>query len=159
MFGTANAKTITIGFYIYTPKAGTYCISVRNGVNDRSYIAEYVIAAGEVNTWAPKAVVIPGDTTGTWSRDNTAGIYVSFVFGCGATATGVTGWQAGFKLCSASQVNGVDATRVISLADVSLTEGTVAPPFVVPDYASELAACQRYFRKWGQGAKGIWITG
>ncbi len=32
-----------------------------------------------------------------------------------------------------------------TLGSVSLTEGTVAPPFQVPDYASELALCRRYF--------------
>ena len=39
--------------------------------------------------------------------------------------------------------------HIFELFDVSLTEGTVAPPFVVPDYASELALCQRYFLKLG----------
>ena len=36
--------------------------------------------------------------------------------------------------------------NVFELFDVSLTEGSVAPPFQVPDYASELALCQRYYR-------------
>jgi hypothetical protein len=35
--------------------------------------------------------------------------------------------------------------NVFELFDVGLYEGTVAPPFLVPDLASELAVCKRYF--------------
>jgi hypothetical protein len=41
------------------------------------------------------------------------------------------------------------ASNVFQLFDVGLYEGPVAPAFVVPDYASELALCQRYF-EWVQ---------
>ena len=37
--------------------------------------------------------------------------------------------------------------NTFELFDVSLTEGATAPPFAVPDYASELALCQRYYHK------------
>ena len=40
-----------------------------------------------------------------------------------------------------------------TLGNVSLAEGTVAPPFVVPDYASELALCQRYYEKTNAGLR------
>ena len=36
--------------------------------------------------------------------------------------------------------------NVFELFDVSLTEGSVAPPFQVPDVVSELALCQRYYQ-------------
>jgi hypothetical protein len=36
-----------------------------------------------------------------------------------------------------------------TLGSVGLTEGAVAPPFQVPDYASELLACQRYWEPVG----------
>ena len=44
-----------------------------------------------------------------------------------------------------SSISWATAGNIFELFDVSLTEGTVAPPFQVPDYASELALCQRYF--------------
>ena len=47
---------------------------------------------------------------------------------------------------SSNQFNFIGTNgNIFELFDVSLTEGTVAPPFVVPDYPSELAACQRYY--------------
>jgi hypothetical protein len=36
--------------------------------------------------------------------------------------------------------------NVFELFDVSLTEGASAPPFVLPDYGSELLACQRCYQ-------------
>jgi hypothetical protein len=36
--------------------------------------------------------------------------------------------------------------NIFELFDVGLYEGTVAPPFMVPDYASELQACKRYWQ-------------
>ena len=38
---------------------------------------------------------------------------------------------------------------LFELFDVGLYEGTTAPTFVVPDYPSELALCQRYYAKTG----------
>jgi hypothetical protein len=36
--------------------------------------------------------------------------------------------------------------NIFELFDVGLYEGSVAPAFQVPDYASELALCKRYWR-------------
>ena len=45
-----------------------------------------------------------------------------------------------------------------TLGNVGLYEGTVAPPFQVPDYASELAACQRYYEAMGAQFSGVAFT-
>jgi hypothetical protein len=63
--------------------------------------------------------------------------------------TAVNTWQStGLMLATSNQFNFMGTNgNTFELFDVSLTEGSVAPPFVVPDYASELLACQRYWRK------------
>ena len=70
--GTASAKTVTLQFGVKAP-AGTYSVAIRNDAFDRTYAAEYVIAAGEANTDVVKAVTIPLDTIGTWRVDNGIG--------------------------------------------------------------------------------------
>jgi hypothetical protein len=144
--GLASAKTITIQFGVKAP-AGTYCVALVNGASNRSYVAEYVIAAGEANTDVVKSVTVALDTTGTWAKDTTAGLSVSWALMMGSTyQTTANTWAAGLFLSTANQFNFMGtANNVFELFDVSLTEGTVAPPFVVPDYASEWAACQRYY--------------
>jgi len=159
--GSAAAKTITIQFGVKAP-AGTYCVSIRNGATDRSYVAEYVIAAGEANTDVVKSVTIALDTTGTWATDNTANMYVSWALMAGSTTqTAANAWTAGQFTATSNQFNFMGTGgNTFELFDVSLTEGSVAPPFVMPDYASELAACKRYFQKYvgvlvsGYGAAG-----
>jgi hypothetical protein len=54
---------------------------------------------------------------------------------------------SGSVFATSAQFNFMGSTsNVFELFDVSLTEGNVAPPFVVPNYDSELLACERYFQ-------------
>jgi hypothetical protein len=147
--GSAAAKTITIQFGIKAP-AGTYCIALRNDAGDRAYVAEYVIAAGEANTETVKSVTVVLDKTGTWlTSTNGTGLSVNWCLMAGTSVQQAAGaWAAGGSIGSPNQYNFMSVNgSVFELFDVSLTEGTVAPPFVVPDYASELAACQRYWQR------------
>jgi hypothetical protein len=87
------------------------------------------------------------DVSTKWYYDNTAGIYISWCLTSGATfQTAAGAWTAGNFMASANQFNlfGTNG-NVFELFDVGLYEGDVAPPFMVPDYASELLACQRYY--------------
>jgi hypothetical protein len=152
-FGTSAAKTIAIQFGVKAP-AGTYCVTVLNANYNRSYVAEYVIAAGEANTDVVKSVTIPGDTTGVWDKINGVGIEVrwALMVGGAPNVQPAGSWGTVAAVGSASQFNFMSIMgNVFHLYDVSLTEGSVAPPFVVPDYISELAACQRYYRQTRTG--------
>jgi hypothetical protein len=153
-FGSASAKTITIQFGVKAP-AGTYCVALRNGTPNRSYVAEYVISGGEANTDVVKSVTVALDQTGTWATDNTVGVRVSWILMAGSTfQTTANAWAAGNFLGSSNQFNFMGtAGNTFELFDVSLTEGSVAPPFMVPDYVTELALCRRYywdFRDFGK---------
>ena len=144
--GTASAKQVTFQFGIKAP-AGTYCVALYNGAANRSYVSEVVVASGEANTDVVKSVTLTLDTAGTWVTDNTAGLYIQITLMCGTTyQTAANTWTAGTFFATSNQFNFMGTNgNVFELFDVSLTEGNVAPPFVVPDYASELAACQRYW--------------
>lgn len=144
----ASVKTITLRFGVKAP-AGIYCVSFRNSAVDRSYIAEYTIAPGEANTDVYKSVTIPLDQSGTWPKDTGIGLRVAFTLAVGSTyQTAAGAWVAGNFIGSANQFNffGTNA-NVFELYDVSLTEGSVAPPFQVPDFVDELAKCKRYWEK------------
>jgi hypothetical protein len=146
-FGTASAKAVTLQFGVRCP-AGTYCVALLNSAENRSYVAQYVVTAGEANTDVIKSVTIPGDTAGVWLTDNTLGFRVRWGLMAGTTSQQAAGvWGTVNAVGSASQFNFMGTNgNVFELFDVSLTEGTIAPPFVVPDYASELALSRRYFQ-------------
>jgi hypothetical protein len=145
--GSAAARTITLQFGVRAP-AGTYCMALRNGAGDRSYVAEYVIAAGEANTDVVKSVTIALDQAGTWAIDNNAGLLISWILMAGSTfVTTANAWQSGGLFATANQFNFMGtAGNVFELFDVGMHEGGVAPAFQAPDYASELLACKRYFQ-------------
>jgi hypothetical protein len=141
----SGSKTITLQFGVKAP-AGTYCVSFRNASTNRSYVAEYVIAAGEANTSVMKSVTLATDATGTWAFDNTAGVYINWTLQGGTTyQTAAGGWAAGNFMASPNQFNFLGTNgNIFELFDVGLYEGPAAPVFQVPDYPSELALCQRY---------------
>jgi hypothetical protein len=145
--GSATARTITLQFGVRAP-AGTYCLALRNNAGDRSYVAEYVIAAGEANTDVVKSVTIALDQAGTWAIDNNAGLFISWILMAGSTfVMTANAWQSGGLFATANQFNFMGtAGNVFELFDVGMHEGGVAPAFQAPDYASELLACKRYFQ-------------
>jgi hypothetical protein len=95
------------------------------------------------------SVTFPGDGPGgTWVTDNNGSIVVNWVLSAGTNLQQAAGsWGAG-AMASPNQSNfTVSTSNVFELFDVGLYEGNVAPPFMVPDYATELAGCQRYLRR------------
>jgi len=146
--GSAAAKTVTLQFGCKGP-AGTYSVSLQNAAQLRSYTSAFTISAGEANTDILRSVTIALDQTGTWAADNTLGLYVAWALYAGTTfKTPADLWTAGsfYSVTGTSSTMNVNGS-IFELFDVSLTEGTVAPPFQVPDYASELALCQRYYQQ------------
>jgi hypothetical protein len=148
MLGTANAKTVTLRFGVRAP-AGTYSIVYSNNVTTlRSYVVDYVISAAEANTDVVKTITLPGDVTGTWPKDNGYGAIIYWCLMVGSTYAQAPGvWVTGSTVIgSINQMNFMATVgNVFDLFDVSMVPGTVSPPFVVPDYVSELALCQRYW--------------
>jgi len=145
-FGSSSAKAVTLQFGVKAP-AGTYCVCFRNDVPTRMYIAEYVVSSGENLVDTIKSITLAGDTAGTWLNNNGVGLTIDWFLMAGSSNKGSTpgSWQAAGPPTTNNQFNAAAVASGFELFDVSFTEGTVAPPFQVPDYATELAACQRYW--------------
>jgi hypothetical protein len=144
-WGTANAQTVTLSFWVRSSLTGTFAGSLRNDNADRSYVFNYTISAA--NTWEQKTVTIAGDTTGTWLTTNGIGIYVLFSLGSGSTfATAANSWTAGNYLTSTGAVSVVGTSGATwYITGVQLEVGSTATPFERRLYNQELANCQRYF--------------
>ena len=151
-FGTADAKSVTLSFWVKSSVAGVYCASLL-GASTRGFVNEYTI--NSANTWEYKTITVPGDTSGTWVVDNGTGLQVFFSLTGGSSLQGTAGsWQSNQKECTSNQtqlLQTLSATWLV--AGVQLEAGTNATPFEYRDYGYELASCQRYFQllQFGSG--------
>jgi hypothetical protein len=146
-FGTANAQTITLSFWVRSSLTGTFGGSYRNSAQDRSYVFTYTINAA--NTWEQKSITVAGDTTGTWVTNNGMGLDLWFNLGSGsANATTPGSWVSGGFLTATGSVNVVSTNGATwYITGVQIEKGTTATNFDVLPYGTELALCQRYYWK------------
>jgi hypothetical protein len=154
-WGTANAKTVTLSFQVYSSLTGTFGGAIGNGNQTRSYPFSYSIPVA--NTWTTISVTIAGDTTGTWSTDNSAGLLVFFSVGTGSTKSGTAGSWAGADYRSATGATSVVGTSgaTFYITGVQLEVGSSATGFEYRQYQQELALCQRYYYKITGLANGM----
>jgi hypothetical protein len=159
-WGTANAKTITISFWVYSSLTGTFVCALRNSANNRSYPSTYTISSA--NTWEQKSITIAGDTTGTWiGATNGIGLRVQFSIGVGSTFQGTANsWQSGSytSVAGATSVVGTNGATFY-ITGVQLEKGSTATSFDYRPYTTELALCQRYYEVLynDSSAAGIFI--
>jgi hypothetical protein len=143
-WGTANAQTVTLSFWVRSSLTGTFGGALRNSAQNRSYPFSYTVSSA--NTWEQKSVPIAGDTTGTWLTNNGIGIELSFGLGVGSTFSNTAGaWAAG-NFTSATGATSVVGTNgaTFYITGVQLEKGTTATSFDYRPYGTELALCQRY---------------
>jgi hypothetical protein len=144
-WGTANAQTITLSFWVRSSLTGIFGGNLGNSAFNRAYPFSYTISAA--NTWEQKSVTIAGDTTGTWLTTNGAGINVSFVMGMGSSFVGTpNAWNAGTFFAPTGGTNIISTNgATFYITGVQLEKGSTATSFDYLPYGTELALCQRYF--------------
>ena len=146
-WGTANAQTVTLSFWVRSSLTGTFGGSIGNSANNRSYPFSYTITAAD--TWEQKSVTIPGDTTGTWLTSNGVGLYISFGLGVGSTFSGTAGSWSGSNFQSVTGATSVVGTNgaTFYITGVQLEKGATATPFENRLYGTELELCYRYYQQ------------
>ena len=153
-WGTSYGSPVTVSFWVRSSIAGNYCLSLEGTTSFQpSYVAPYTI--NNPNTWQQIVLAIPPPPNGytaNFSTTNGAGVRLWWDLGSGdgTYATTPGAWVVADKLRFAGSTNLLGTNgATMYLTGVQLEKGTVATPFEVRPYATELQLCQRYFTKLG----------
>ena len=146
LFGTANAKTVTLSFWVNCSLTGTFGGALQNYAQSRSYPFSYTITSA--NTWQQVVVTIPGDTGGTWVGASNAGsMELCFGLSVGPTYSGPAGAWAGTTYLTVTGATNFTGTSgaTFYLTGVQLEVGSQATGFDFRPISTEVALCQRYY--------------
>jgi hypothetical protein len=144
-YGTANAKSTTLSFWVYSSLTGTFGGSYGN--NTQGYPFSYSIPVA--NTWTQISITVPGCTNGSWSSTNGIGLILCFSLGTGTTYSGTAGAWGNSQAFSATGATSVVGTNgaTFYITGVQLEVGSSATGYEYRQYTTELTLCQRYYAK------------
>lgn len=141
-------KTATLSFIFNTNVAGTYCVSLVDGVSTyNSYVFTFTVAA---NTPTKITQTLTFPTTLNIPNTNAAGVYVRIGFintGIYQATTANTWLPGNFATLAGATNWGLTIGNFIEFTELQLEVGSVATPFEQRPYSVELALCQRYYEK------------
>ena len=146
-WGTANAKTVTLSFWVRSSLTGTFAGSLGNNGYARCYPFTYTISAAD--TWERKTITITGDTTGTWLTTNGVGISLRLAIAAGSSFEATANaWASGnyFSVSGATSVVGTSGATFY-ITGVQFEQSENATPVENRMYGTELQLCQRYYNK------------
>jgi len=150
--GTANAKPVTLSFFVKSTQTGNHQVNLCDNTNTRMIGATYAVSSA--NTWEKKVITFAGDTTGALASSTANALSLEWWLTAGSNYTGgavPTSWEANAATDRAAvQQNYVAASgRTWQITGIQFEVGSNATPFEHRRYADELMACRRYFQTWG----------
>ena len=146
--GTSSAESLTLSFWVSSPKTGTHIVELFDSDNTRQISKSYTVSSA--NTWEKKTITFEGDTSGALNNDNNLSLQISWWLMAGSNFTSgtlSTSWTSNTNANRAvGQVNVMDSTsNNFYLTGVQLEVGTSASDFEFLPHDINLQRCQRYF--------------
>ena len=149
-FGTSNAESLTLSFWIKASVSGTYVCELHNIDADVSQSQSYTVSSAD--TWEKKTITFSGDTSNAISIDNGRGLDLNWWLGAGTTfSSGTLQTTWGTQVAANRAVGCTNAfasnNDTVFLTGVQLEVGTSASDFEFLPYDVNLKRCYRYYYK------------
>ena len=148
-YGTADAKPVTLSFWVKSSITGTFNSSLYQADGNRILTKTYAISSA--NTWEYKTITFEGDTSGTINDDNGEGLRPTWniVAGSGYTSTDRTSWGSysgtAWAYGHAQNAHATTADATFFLTGCQLEIGEQATEFEHEPIGTTLQKCQRYY--------------
>lgn len=151
-YGTNNAKTTVLSFWVRSSKTGTYCLNFHFSTINKQITKSYTIDTAD--TWEKKTVTVPGNTADAITHSHTQGLRVSFWLAAGSDFTSGSLRSTHTTTVGADravgQTNWLDSTsNDFYITGIQYELGDVASEYEFQDYSQQLARAQRYFFSYG----------
>ena len=157
MYGTSDAKPVTISFYVKSNKTGTYVCELQQLATDGTYPRSgKAFTINSANTWERKIITINGNTAKFIPEGAARGLDIMIWMAAGTNFTSGT-FNAGnswttdnSERVGALTVNIADNTaNEILFTGLQMEIGTSATEFEHRSFGEELQLCQRYYHQLG----------
>jgi len=148
-FGSSNAESLTLSFWVKSNKTGTYVVRFYDIDNQRSISQSYTISSA--STWEKKTITISGDTVSSPNYDNGYAFAINWGLGAGSSYTSGTlntSWNSNNNANAfVGQVNLADSTsNEWYITGVQLEVGTSASDFEFLPHDVNKNRCNRYYK-------------
>jgi len=160
----SSGEPLVLSFWVKCSTAQVFAIDfVAYSATQKFLTKNYTV--NSANTWEKKTITIPADASNVIAVDNSRGIRLRWALTAGSDRTGSGGVDTTWQTSAALEFSGHVNTWADSvggtwqLAGVQLEVGTGATEFEHRLYGEELAACQRYFQKFGGTAYATIASG
>ena len=156
--GDAQARAITISFWVNTTKTGTYIISMYDNDNNRACGQSYTVSSSD--TWEYKTVTFEGDTTGAFANDNGRSLDINLYFTAGSNFTSGTLNTTWNSYTAANQAVGqvhalASANDYVQWTGLQLEAGQTASDFEFLPVDVNRFRCYRYYYQYVGGAVNL----
>jgi hypothetical protein len=153
-YGSASPKTITVSFWVKSNVVGDYTCSLFRADGSRTTGKAYSITSS--NTWEYKTLTFVGDTSDPMGNDAEFGMHIAHFLATGTdqkSGTFTDGTWQNYNINNYATPNQVNffnsSSNYWQITGVQLEVGESATEFEHRPYTTELALCERYYRRTG----------